>query len=116
MWQKELLACRSFYSFLGYTATFVSLDDGWAMDSKIQILTEQTINQIAAGEVIENPASVVKELIENALDAGAHKIIVDIAGGGLKLIRVSDDGVGMHREDAHLSIVRHATSKISHAQ
>lgn len=86
------------------------------MSSTIRLLSEETINQIAAGEVIENPASVVKELIENALDAGAKKIVVDIAGGGLKLIRVSDDGSGMGREDAHLSIVRHATSKIIQAQ
>lgn len=85
------------------------------MTCTIHLLSDETINQIAAGEVIENPASVIKELIENALDAGAGKITVDIAGGGLKLIRVSDDGVGMGREDAHLSIVRHATSKIRQA-
>ncbi|MBS0629570.1 MAG: DNA mismatch repair endonuclease MutL [Verrucomicrobia bacterium] len=86
------------------------------MSCTIHLLSEETINQIAAGEVIENPASVIKELIENGLDAGATKICVEVTGGGLKLIRVSDDGKGMNREDAHLSIVRHATSKIRHAQ
>ena len=85
------------------------------MSCTIHLLSDETINQIAAGEVIENPASVIKELIENSLDAGATKIAVDIAGGGLKLIRVSDDGKGMNREDARMSIVRHATSKIIHA-
>lgn len=85
------------------------------MSCTIHLLSDETINQIAAGEVIESPASVIKELVENALDAGARKIGIDITGGGLKLIRVSDDGIGMGREDAHLSIVRHATSKITHA-
>lgn len=85
------------------------------MSCTIHLLSDETINQIAAGEVIESPASVIKELVENALDAGARKIGIDITGGGLKLIRVSDDGIGMGREDAHLSIVRHATSKILHA-
>lgn len=65
--------------------------------------------------MIENPASVIKELVENALDASAGKIVIDITGGGLKLVRVSDDGIGMSREDALMSIVRHATSKITHA-
>lgn len=79
----------------------------------IRVLSEGTINQIAAGEVIENPASVVKELIENSLDAGAKRIWVDIRGGGFQLIQVADDGVGMSRDDAVLSFERHATSKIS---
>lgn len=82
------------------------------MFGKIKLLSQQTINQIAAGEVIENPASVVKELIENAVDADATRIIVEIKGGGLQLIRVSDDGCGMSKEDALLSLERHATSKI----
>jgi len=80
--------------------------------NKIHILDNQTINQIAAGEVIENPASVVKELVENALDAHATKILVEIQEGGRQLIRVSDDGDGMSREDALLCLERHATSKI----
>lgn len=79
---------------------------------KIQLLSEETINQIAAGEVIENPASVVKELIENALDAGSTKITIEIKGGGLQLIRISDDGCGMSAEDAVRAFVRYATSKI----
>lgn len=85
------------------------------MNSKIHVLSDETINQIAAGEVIESPGSVVKELIENSLDAGAKKIVVEISGGGLKLIRITDDGSGMSEEDAKACIVRHATSKISKA-
>lgn len=82
----------------------------------IRLLSEQTINQIAAGEVIENPASVVKELIENSLDAGAKQISIEIGAGGMQLIRVADNGVGMNREDALLSLKRHATSKIQEAE
>ena len=82
------------------------------MTSTIHLLDEQTINQIAAGEVIENAASVVKELVENALDAGATEIAVDIAGGGKSRIRILDDGRGMSEADALLSVQRHATSKI----
>lgn len=84
------------------------------MPSKIRVLTEQTINQIAAGEVIENPASVVKELVENSIDAGSTEITVEIRAGGRQLIRISDNGCGMSRDDAVLSLERHATSKIRH--
>lgn len=80
---------------------------------KISILSEEVINQIAAGEVIENPASVVKELIENAIDAGAKRIEVELSAGGAQLIKVSDDGHGMSRVDAETSLIRHATSKLS---
>ncbi|MBI5272366.1 MAG: DNA mismatch repair endonuclease MutL [Chlamydiia bacterium] len=82
------------------------------MIAKIARLSEPLINQIAAGEVVENPASVVKELIENCLDAKARSISVWIEGGGERLIRVEDDGCGMGREDALLSLERHATSKV----
>jgi DNA mismatch repair protein MutL len=80
--------------------------------SKIRVLDEHTINKIAAGEVIENPASVVKELADNALDAGATEIIIEISGGGRSLIRISDNGCGMDADDALLCLERHATSKI----
>ncbi len=80
--------------------------------SKIKILPEVLSNKIAAGEVVERPASVVKELVENALDAGSSRIIIEIEKGGRSLIRVSDNGSGMNRDDALLAIERYATSKI----
>lgn len=78
----------------------------------IHVLDDNTINKIAAGEVVERPASVIKELIENAMDAGATRIEVEIMAGGTSFMRVTDNGRGMSAEDAHLAILRHATSKI----
>ena len=84
--------------------------------NRIRLLSEQVANQIAAGEVVERPASVVKELVENALDARAGRITVEIQAGGRSLIRVGDDGLGMSRDDALLCLERHATSKIQRAE
>src|SRR2546422_4127845 len=84
--------------------------------NRIRLLPEQVANQIAAGEVVERPASVVKELVENALDAQVSRITVEIQAGGRSLVRVTDDGVGMSRDDALLCLERHATSKIEKAE
>ena len=84
--------------------------------NRIRLLSEQVANQIAAGEVVERPASVVKELVENSVDAEAGKITVEIGAGGRSLIRIMDDGTGMSRDDALLSLERHATSKIQRAE
>ena len=84
--------------------------------SKVKLLDTVTINKIAAGEVVERPASCVKELVENAIDAGANRIEIEIIDGGKTLIRVTDNGVGMTTEDAALALRRHATSKLSNVE
>src|SRR4051812_21827578 len=84
--------------------------------NRIRLLSEQVANQIAAGEVVERPASVVKELVENSLDANARRITVEIQAGGRSLIRITDDGSGMSKDDVLLCLERHATSKIQRAE
>src|SRR5438270_3366855 len=83
---------------------------------RIHVLSEAVANKIAAGEVVERPASVVKELLENALDAGSTRIKIQIEAGGKKLIQITDNGCGMVRDDALLAFERHATSKIKNAE
>ena len=83
--------------------------------SKIRVLPDHISNLIAAGEVVERPASVAKELVENAIDAGATRLVIDVESGGRRLLKITDDGEGMSRDDAILAFERHATSKISTA-
>src|SRR4029078_12853740 len=83
--------------------------------SKIRVLPDHLSNLIAAGEVVERPASVANELVENAIDAGPMRIVIDVESGGRRLLKINDDGEGMSRDDAVLSFERHATSKISKA-
>ena len=90
----------------------MTLSASHVQHSRIAVLPPAVADQIAAGEVVERPASVAKELIENALDAGANSVDIQVEEGGRQRIRVSDDGMGMSREDALLALERHATSKI----
>ena len=82
------------------------------MENKIRLLPEIVANQIAAGEVVDNPSSVVKEMMENAIDAGAKSVTVNFRNAGLELIQIIDDGCGMSPMDARMAFDRHATSKI----
>src|SRR6266516_7175652 len=91
-------------------------ETGFNSMGRIHVLPEHVANKIAAGEVVERPASVMKELLENALDAGATRIKIQIEAGGKKLIQITDDGCGMVRDDALLAFERHATSKIKNAE
>src|SRR5687768_2546778 len=84
--------------------------------SLIRVLPDHVANQIAAGEVVERPASVAKELVENAIDAGATRIAIDVEAGGRRLLKISDDGHGMVRDDAVMAFERHATSKIAKSE
>jgi DNA mismatch repair protein MutL len=103
------------HSFQPFFLSPIQYHGGMTTSPSIQLLSDSVINKIAAGEVIERPASVLKELIENSLDAGAGRIEIDVVSGGKKLIRVADDGRGMSREDARMCIRRHATSKLRDA-
>ena len=82
------------------------------MENKIRLLPEIVANQIAAGEVVESPSSVVKEMMENAIDAGAKSVVVNFRNAGLELLQIVDDGCGMSPMDARMAFDRHATSKI----
>ncbi len=102
---------------MGAGAGYDSREQTGSVDmNMIRVLTEHTANKIAAGEVVERPASVVKELVENSLDADAAEILVEVKSGGKSLVRVSDNGFGMGRDDAILCLERHSTSKIREAR
>ncbi len=108
------LVCSSLEMANEYLASIYHVGYGNCMSvSKIRVLPINVANKIAAGEVVERPSSILKELVENAVDSGAKRVDVEVVDGGRKLVAVSDDGCGMTRDDAILSIERHATSKIS---
>ena len=103
---------------IGYQGVGLRSSSGGTMAERgpeVRRLDEALIDQIAAGEVVERPASIVKELVENALDAGAHRVRVEVRGGGLDWIAVTDDGHGMTPADAERALERHATSKLATA-
>jgi DNA mismatch repair protein MutL len=118
VWHFSKLQAGSFFAF----HLLICETDHWRTDhypllmGRIHVLSETVANQIAAGEVVERPASVVKEMLENALDAGATRIKISVEAGGKKLIQITDNGCGMVRDDAMLAFERHATSKIKNTE